>query len=129
MKALFFLIALVTAPIAFAATQHYQLDSKVFVDGKLISSPRLTVYANEAAEIKQHLDSPASELRMKVIASDVTNENVQNGILMKFDVSYLTGGRTIKSSPQIIAKAGEPATIEVGNKERTVKIEVIATRK
>ena len=128
MKALVFVIAMLAAPIAFATAQQYQLDSKVFVNGKLISSPRLTTNANESAEITQHSDIPISDLRMKVIASDMTNENVKNGILMKFDVSYLVNGRTIKSTPQILAKAGEPATIEVGDKGSTMKIEVTATR-
>lgn len=131
MKFLILIVAIFNSQFASAAPQHYQIESKIFVDGKLISSPRVISNSNEPAEITQNSENPKSQLRMKVVASDLTNENVKNGILMKFDVSYFANGRTIKSSPQILAKAGELSSIEVGSDDGmpAMKIEVTASRK
>lgn len=131
MKALVFVVTILSSPLVFATVQHYQIDSKIFVDGKLVSSPRVITNANEVAEISQVSENSKNELRMRVVASDMTNEHVKDGILMKFDVSYTINGRTIKSSPQILAKTGQPASIEVGDEtgKPAMKIELTATRK
>ncbi len=131
MKLLTTLAGVLFLSSALAATEHYQIDSKIFVGGKLVSAPRLVTNPNEAAEIKQVSDDKKETLMIKVVASDVTNEHVSNGILMKFDVSYTANGKTINSSPQILANSGEPASIEVTalDGKPAMKLEVTANRK
>ena len=87
--------------------------------------------AGEAAEISSQVEASKDRLKMKVVATESKNRQIENGILMKFEIEYISGLKTIQSSPQILTKADSKATITVadskGNEELVLK--VVATRK
>src|SRR5258707_908767 len=99
-------IAVLTSTAVFAVPKHYRINSQLFIDGKLVSSPQVIANAGEPAEIMQVSENPHKEVKMKVVATSLSNENIRDGILLKFDVEYISGSRTVKSSPQILAKSG-----------------------
>lgn len=105
------------------------MTTQVYVDGALISSPKIISNSGETAKITQVSENPHRELSVKVVATEAPSSSA-NAILMKFDVSYVANGKTVKASPQIIARAGEPASIEVGPVagKPEMKLTVTATR-
>ncbi len=122
-------VALISS-IAIAATKHYRIETQILVDGQLVSSPKVITNGDKATEISQISENPHKELRMKIIASDLTSDKVKDGILIKFDVEYVSGSKVVKASPQVLAKAGSEATIEIGNPEshQNLKMKIVATR-
>jgi hypothetical protein len=115
---------------AFASTNQYRIETRLFVDGKLISSPQIVTRENEAAEISETNENPRNQVKIKVVASDVSDERVKDEVLMKFDVEYASDHRWVKSAPQVLAKPGSEATIRVADRQgdRDVQMKVIVTR-
>lgn len=117
------------ASVTFASTKHFRIAAEIYVDGKLVSTPRVVTNADESAEINSVSENPHQELKLKVVASDDTTK-VRDGIRMKFDVEYFDGFKTVKSSPKIVAKPGSESTIYVGNSKlaQGVEMKFVATR-
>ena len=128
MKLLVLFFAFLTSLFSFAATQSYQITTKFFVDGKLVSSPRITTLPGEAAEVSQHSDDSPDNIKIKVIATDLSNDKVKDGILMKFDIVYQNGARILKASPEILAASGSDADITIGDKKGEIQLKVTAIR-
>lgn len=103
----------------------YLVNSKIYINGKLISSNRIMTLEDLSSGISQTTED--SKLQMNVVASEISNEKIEDGILLKYDIQYLSGKKTITSKPQIIAKAGAEATIEISAKDK-IELKVIATR-
>ncbi len=82
------------------------------------------------AEVSQVSEDSKEKMNMKVIVSDLSNEKIKDGILMKFDIEYSRGDQTIRSSPEILAKSGSEAMVSVGKTQtqEEVTLKVIATR-
>ena len=114
----------------FASTNHYHINAKIFIDGKLVASPHIVTLENEEAEINQVSENPHKEMKMRVIASDTGNEQVKDDILMKFHVQYLSDTRIVESNPQVLAKAGSEATIRIGDRQgdRDIQMKVVVSR-
>lgn len=130
MKIFLVALGLFVAAAAHATPNTYRIDSQLFIDGKLISSPKIITNAGESAELTQVGNNPNDKLSFKVVPEDFNNDKIKDGILMKFNIEYIYGSRSVKSSPQIIAKSGSEASISIGkmqNKEE-VLLKVIATR-
>ncbi len=126
------LVAIVLAFIgssAFASTNAYDLKMELSLNGKHVSSPRLTVKAGETAYINQKTD--IEESFIEVVATEGAIQNHQ-GILMNFIVGVIdqNGQRVIKAKPQILANENEAAQITIGeNNGDEISLSVIATRK
>lgn len=125
-----FLAITVSCSIVFAAPTKYRIESQLFINGKLISSPRMTTNKGLPAEVSQVSEDSKEKMNMKVIVSDLSNEKIKDGILMKFDIEYSRGDQTIRSSPEILAKSGSEAMVSVGKTQtqEEVTLKVIATR-
>ncbi len=126
-----FLTVFLFALTAYAVPQQYQINVKFLIGGVLVSSPKMLVNAGEAAEIVQTLENSDKKFKMKLVATDKSNDKLKNGILMNFDIEYTEGDRTVKTSPKILAKAGAESSIEVNNEnyKDDILLKVIATRK
>jgi hypothetical protein len=103
--ALIFLFSLAS----WAAPQAYRIETQLFIDGKLISTPRIGTILGEEASIKQTSEDD-QHMEMKVTAKEQANSMV----LIKVDFDYSNGSQTIKATPHLLANAGEEATVEVG---------------
>ncbi len=117
-----FLLVLSLAPGALwaASAQQFQLETKIFIDGQLVSSPRLVVMSGETSEIAQISEKPYSKMAMKVLATDLGGYGDASDVMMSFDLEYVNQeGRHVRTSPRILARAGEPASIQVeGNRAK-----------
>lgn len=128
MKMLVMVLAFVGSS-AFAATNGYDLKMDLSLNGKHISSPRVIVKAGETATVTQKTDTEESFI--EVVATEGSIQN-HKGILMNFVVGVIgkNGERTIKATPQVLAKENEPAQITVGEKNgEEVSLSVVAKRK
>lgn len=129
-----FLVTLISMT-ATAAPNAYMISAQFFINDKLVSSPRIVTLAGEPSEISQVGEKPNSnelqKFRMKVLATEISNETIQDGILMKFEVESVTGSHTFKSTPQVLTKLGSEATISIGDtpaSKEKLFMKVIATR-
>lgn len=130
-----FLIVTLFSIISIAAPNAYMISAQFFINDKLVSSPRIITLAGEPSEISQVGEKPHSnelqKFRMKVVATEMNNETIQDGVLMKFEIEANTSSYKFKTTPQVLTKVGSEATILVSdtpiNKEKLF-MKVIATR-
>jgi len=124
-------MGLLTSHNASALSKNIMISAKLFINGKLISSPKIITIAGETAEISQISEEHQSIYRMKVLATNASDEKIKDGILMKFDIEANDGTSIIKSTPQVLTKIGSEATITVNGDQANQKelmLKVIATR-
>jgi ribosomal protein S4 len=108
MKCIPFFFSIFLAPLlALAAPTHYTITAKVFIDGKLIGSPRMTVNQGEPAEITSASENPHNELKVKIVAS----ESTEDGVAMRLEVENKSESGTIQAHPEIVAKLGSETSI------------------
>lgn len=111
------------------ATSTYLIATEAYVNGQLIGRPKVTVVDGMRATVSQ--TGEGHDLRTSVLP-----EKTENGILLNFEISYAgKAGKPLKSTPMLLVKSGEPASITigaVGGKEelklKVVAIEEIARR-
>lgn len=129
MKVIIWFTLSLFAATALAAPHQYKIETQIFIDGKIVSSPKVITLENKAAEMTQVSENPYKQLKMKVIASENSANKIKDGISMKFDIDYITEGKTIQSSPHILVQSGKEAIITVGDKNGTrIELKVTATR-
>ncbi len=130
MKIAISILVLLVPMFSFAATKSYKIATKFFVDGKLVSAGQMITLPGKAAELSEQSDDAENTLKIKVVARDSSNKTTKDGILMKFEVEYQKGPRTIKSSPEILTQSGSEASVSVGGKEikEDFQLKVIAIR-
>lgn len=111
----------------FAAQAGYELDMKLSLDGKHVSSPRLIVKEGEAGLIVQKTDTEESFI--EVVATEGAIQN-NTGILMKFVVGVIApdGTRTVLSKPRILAMENQQITVGNENGQESISLSVIAKR-
>ena len=85
------------------------------INGKKVSSPRLTVLEGEKGTITQ--EDKNGKTMIEVIAKENIAPNGKKGIFMNFTVSQIAQDGTAKiiSQPQIIAFPKQKAEITVGD--------------
>lgn len=120
----FILLAVTFFSVTAFANNRYKINAKIFVDGKLVSTPQLIVNEGELAEMD------IDHVKFKVLATDVADEKVKDEILMKLNVEYNSDSRQIVAAPQILAKAGSEATIRLADRHgnRDAQMKVVASR-
>jgi len=126
----FILLAVTFFSVTAFASNRYKINAKIFVDGKLVSTPQLIVNEGEPAEMEINDSTTHNKMKIKVVATDVADEKVKNEILMKMQVEYNSPSHQFMAAPQILAKAGSEATIRLGNgKGHTdAQMKVVASR-
>jgi hypothetical protein len=129
MRLLFTFLLLFLAPLAAsAATTEYDIQAQLFVEGKLVASPRLLTVPGEPAELSQMTDTSKDKIRIRIIATDDSHK-IENGIALKFEIYYRKGKKIVESSPEITAKPGEQNTLDIGKaNHQNVELKVRAIR-
>lgn len=130
MKILLLLSAL---PFTFAAASaHYKIAAKIFIDGKYVSSPTIVTNGDEEAEISQGTDDSVNRLTLTIKASDESNEVTTDGIRLKMTLHYQSASRTLVSAPDLVVQPGHEVTYHPSSNGNypnpELKISVVATR-
>lgn len=107
----------------------FDITSKIFIDGKLIASPRIVAHANQPESISTFNKNGTEGLRIKVIARNVTMPGNQNAIGMNFDVQYKNGEEKMHAKPVFLLGSNQEGSIKFSSKTGHVyKIYALAKR-
>lgn len=137
MKSAFILLTMVFASVMVSAATEdgaksaYLISSSIFVDGKLVSKPRISVLAGEAATVTQSDAKHMNSTSLKVVAteSDIPNMPNSKGILLNMDVYTKRNGHEIRSTPQLVLQEGRTGSIEIVDDDgKSLKIEGVVTK-
>lgn len=102
----------------------YRIISKVFIDGKLVTSPTIVAHADQKATI---VISNASHDRFKM--SLVANEIAKGRININYDIHFKHGKHMLDVKPQIVVSPHEEGRINLlTNDKRTFSMSVLAER-
>lgn len=128
MKGLILLAVTFFSATAFAS-HRYKISAKIFVAGKLISTPQMLINEGEPAEMEIGDAQAHDRIKLKILATDVADEKVKDEILMKMNVEYTSPSHQIITAPQILAKPGAEATIRIGaRRDIDAQMKVVASR-
>ena len=112
----------VFSSMAFATVERIKIDSELYIDGLLVSSPK--VIASQGVPNEIEVKSKVDRTVLKVVAT-----HQENGILLQLDIEYVKDGRRIKSSPRLLVKPNSEASISSGvNGEENLTLKVTANR-
>lgn len=128
MKFLLTLSILLMSVSAVAASNIYNINVKISTDGQPETASGLTIEEGKTGTIVSETNVEKSYF--EVVATEGEFDG-NKGILMKFVVGSILkdGSRKVISQPTILAKAGEEASIEIGNnKKEKMTLKVIASR-
>ena len=126
--AVLFLSSLGTASVATNPTQ-YIVNTGIYIDGKLISNPRIAVLEGEESVVSQHSDDNDDRVVIKITAKNAKISGKPSAIMVSLDLFYKKGAKEVRSSPQVIVMEGMTGMIEVVEKSGpTVSMEVSAKK-
>ncbi len=103
----------------------YDVRSKIYIDGKLVSSPRIMMVANSPAMIFFEDKDKHEKLNIKLIAKNAR----QHGILLNYDVQYHAGNQHLSSKPQFILLPNKEGKLTLSQNGHALQMVVIANRK
>lgn len=130
MKLFLITVILVVSQMTFAAVNMFDLEMSLTVDGKLISSPHITVQEGKPGLITQEANGEKSFI--EVTATEKKSAHGQNVVYMSFVVGNFdnNGQRTVISKPQISAAYDQKAQITVrgSQKPEALSLTVIAKK-
>ena len=112
-----------------AVPRQYQIDMKLMIDGKLVSSPRIVVNEGKKAEISDQNKKGGDGNFMEVTAHRVPSDDDDQAFLQMVVGRIRDGKREIIGTPQVMALENEEAAMEVGEGEKQLfKVTVKVTR-
>ena len=107
----------------------YEITSKVAIDGKLISSPRIIARANQFASIFISDKNGTNSLRVEVITKNASIWAANDDILMNFDVQYKNGREQVHSKPEFVLAPDQEGIIKMtSNSGHLFEMRVVAKR-
>ncbi|KYG66438.1 hypothetical protein AZI86_05160 [Bdellovibrio bacteriovorus] len=113
------------------AKSVYMISTSIFMNGKLVSKPRITVSEGQVGTITETDSKKTHTTSLKVIAtkSDIPNDPKAQGVLLNMDVYSKRDGEEIHSTPQMILKEGHPGSIEIAEDSgKNLKLEVVVSK-
>jgi beta-lactamase regulating signal transducer with metallopeptidase domain len=109
-------------------TEVVSVVAEIYYNGALISTPRIFTVLNEATTIQTKEGD--FDLKWQITASDSSLPPMPNGIELNTTIEYMRDNHIFRSSPRLVVKSGEPASIQVGNSEgNTLEIRVTVDKK
>ncbi len=106
-----------------------QVDTKIYIGNKLVSSPKFVMHPDDPTTIRTKSNDGTDEMNMKIVASTAVGTPIPDGIELNIDWDYTKDGRHFEASPRIVTENGEQATVEIGSaNQETVKLVVTAER-
>ncbi len=105
----------ITVALASGVTEKkslFKISAQIFVNGKLISKPRITTQVGEEATIIQETQN-GPRLKMILLANEVPLPSGEEGIEINCDVEYTEGGQVSHFKPQLVLTDHQPGTISL----------------
>ena len=104
-----------TSDIADKSKNIFKITSKIFIDGKLVSSPVITALENQKASIviTNTNDAGAQNLRVGLVARNVAEYGRNDAIGINYDIQYSNGKEKIYLKPQIIVAPHQEGRINI----------------
>lgn len=106
----------------------FKIKSKLFIDGKLVSSPVIVVLENQKAVIVITNDAATQGLRMELVARNVSQFGMNNTIGINYDIQYSNGAEKMHSKPQVVVAPHQEGRINFSDSNHTCEIYVLAER-
>ena len=123
MKTLLVLLALFPA-FAHATPKQFLISSKIFVDGRNVSSPSVTSIEGEKAEVSQDRENQEHHVTLGLTATD---DIAAKAIALNIEFDYADGFRLIKRSMKVLVNNGQQVTIPLDSGDQT-NLVLTATR-
>jgi hypothetical protein len=95
----------------------FDIKSKIFMDGKLVSSPRIIANANQRAliVITNTNNAEYQGLRMELVARDTTKFGRNDAIGISYDIEIKNGKEKIHSKPHVIVAPNQEGRISISS--------------
>lgn len=95
----------------------FKITSKVFIDGKLVSSPVIVALENQKAliVITNTNDAEAQGLRMELVARNVSQYGMNDAIGINYDIQYSNGAEKMHSKPQVVVIPHQEGRINISS--------------
>lgn len=116
----------------------YNITSKFYVDGKLISSPQIIALPNQKAMIvmsdnmttkDNKINVSGNSLKLELVARNVALSQSRDAIRVNYDIQYVNGKENMHSKPQIIVMPKQEGEISFSSKSgHEYKLSVLAVR-
>ncbi len=106
-----------TSGIADKNKNTFKITSKIFIDGKLVSSPVIVALENQKAliVITNTNDVGAQGLRMELVARNVSKYGRNDAIGINYDIQYSNGAEKMHSKPQVIVTPHQEGRINISS--------------
>lgn len=107
----------------------FKITSKLFIDGKLVSSPRIVAYENQKALIVITDKSGSQGLRMELVARNITRLGKNDAIEINYDIESKNGKEKMHSRPTIVVASDQENRINLSsNRGHSYEMVVVADR-
>lgn len=106
-----------TTSIADKNKNTFKITSKIFINGKLVSSPVIIALENQKAliVITNTNDAGAQGLRMELVARNVSKYGRDDAIGINYDIQYSNGAEKMHSKPQVIVTPHQEGRINIAS--------------
>jgi beta-lactamase regulating signal transducer with metallopeptidase domain len=117
--------AIATTAGVFVKESIFKITSKIFIDGKLVSSPQIVANANQKASIVLSNKDGGQGLRIELIAKDVAKHNIR----INYDIQYTNGEEKMHSKPEVVVIPNQEGIIRIASDSgHLYEMKVIAER-
>ncbi|MCB0363146.1 MAG: hypothetical protein KDD35_10505 [Bdellovibrionales bacterium] len=118
-------------PWSFAEVEQYEIEAKVYWEGKLIAEPRIATVSGEKSELIQTQEAQGKNMNFTVVASEKSHPNLGEAVLLKVEVTYSQGkDKGHLKNEVLLAPGGEAKLSQAKKREQEgLFIKVSAKRK
>lgn len=109
----------------------FKITSKIFIDGKLVSSPVILALENQKAliVITNTNDAGAQGLRMELVARNVSKHGMNDPIGINYDIQYSNGAEKMHSKPQVVVTPHQEGRVNISSdSNHSYEMDVLAER-
>ncbi len=95
----------------------FKITTKLFIDGKLVSSPVLFTLENKKALIvmADTNDADAQGLRIELVARNDSQHGMNDPIRINYDIQYSNGAEKMHSNPQVVVMPHQQGRINISS--------------
>lgn len=123
---------LLTASTAIAAATSndtFKISSKIFLDGKLVSSPKMVATANKHATLTTTSQDGKDKFKIDVIAKNISLPDKREFVQMNFDIQIQEGDKTIHTRPVFLLIPGKEGMLQLSSdSRREIAMKVVAVK-
>jgi len=103
----------------------FKITSKIFIDGKLVTSPQIVAKANQKASIVLSGTDGGQGLGIESVAKDLSKDNIE----ISYDIQYTDGEEKMHFKPKLVVTPNQEATMRIASdSDHSYEMKVIAER-